>query len=76
VDGGFEERRRALGGQFKFPNGHAPKEYATLDPCTTDVRPVPLPGNQDVLADILRQGAQQLLTPAIAAEVAVQNTLS
>ena len=37
---------------------------------TNDVRIVPLPQAQDVLTDILRQGAQQLLAQAIAAEVA------
>ena len=41
-----------------------------MDPCTTDLRLVPLPGSQDALTDILRQGAQQLLAQAIAAEVA------
>lgn len=37
---------------------------------TNDVRIVPLPQAQDVLTDILRQGAQQLLAQAIEAEVA------
>src|SRR5262249_30035828 len=37
---------------------------------TTDVRLVPLPQSQDVLTDVLRQGAQQLLAQAIEAEVA------
>ncbi len=41
-----------------------------MDCCTSDVRIVPLPQGQDVLTDILRQGAQQLLTQAIEAEVA------
>lgn len=41
-----------------------------MDPCTTDLRLVPLPGSQDALTAILRQGAQQLLGQAIAAEVA------
>ena len=41
-----------------------------MDTCTTDIRLVPLPGSQDVLTDILRQGAQQLLAQAIEAEVA------
>ncbi len=36
---------------------------------TSEVRIVPLPQAQDVLTDILRQGAQQLLAQAIAAEV-------
>lgn len=42
-----------------------------MDTCTTDVRLVPLPGSQDALTDILRQGAQQLLAQAIEAEVAI-----
>ena len=37
---------------------------------TNDVRIVPVPQAQDVLTDILRQGAQQLLAQAIEAEVA------
>ena len=37
---------------------------------TTDARVVPLPQAQDVLTDLLRQGAQQLLAQAIEAEVA------
>jgi len=41
-----------------------------MDCSTTDVRIVPLPQAQDVLTDILRQGAQQLLAQAIEAEVA------
>ena len=36
---------------------------------TSDMRVVPLPGSKDVLTDILRQGAQQLLAQAIEAEV-------
>lgn len=41
-----------------------------MDHATTDICLVPLPGSQDALTDILRQGAQQLLGQAIAAEVA------
>jgi putative transposase len=37
---------------------------------TTETRIVPLPQAQDVLTDVLRQGAQQLLAQAIEAEVA------
>jgi putative transposase len=37
---------------------------------TTDVRLVPLPEAKDVLTEVLRQGAQQLLAQAIEAEVA------
>src|SRR5262249_35277243 len=48
----------------------AAQEYATMSLSTTDVRLVPLPQSQDVLTDVLRQGAQQLLAQAIEAEVA------
>jgi transposase-like protein len=41
-----------------------------MDSSTTAVRIVPLPQAEDVLTDILRQGAQQLLAQAIEAEVA------
>ena len=41
-----------------------------MDCSTTETRIVPLPPAQDVLTDILRQGAQQLLAQAIEAEVA------
>jgi putative transposase len=37
---------------------------------TTDIRIVPLPNGQDVLTDILRDGARRLLAEAIEAEVA------
>src|SRR5499426_190893 len=37
---------------------------------TTETRIVPLPQAQDVLTDLLRQGAQRLLAQAIEAEVA------
>jgi putative transposase len=40
-----------------------------VDHATTDIRLVPLPGSRDVLTDVLRQGAQQLLAQAIEAEV-------
>ncbi len=36
---------------------------------TSEQRIVPLPGSKDVLTDILRRGAQQLLAQAIEAEV-------
>jgi putative transposase len=40
-----------------------------MDRSTTDSRIVPLPSSQDVLSEVLRQGAQQLLAQAIEAEV-------
>jgi putative transposase len=48
----------------------AAQEYATMIDATTETRVVPLPQAQDVLTDLLRQGAQQLLAQAIEAEVA------
>jgi putative transposase len=45
------------------------EEYATMEFSTSEQRIVPLPGSKDVLTDILRQGAQQLLARAIEAEV-------
>jgi putative transposase len=45
------------------------EEYATMEFSTNEMRVVPLPGSKDVLTDILRQGAQQLLAQAIEAEV-------
>lgn len=41
-----------------------------MDFSTDDIRIVPLPNAQDVLTDVLRKGAQQLLAQAIDAEVA------
>jgi putative transposase len=48
----------------------AAQEYATMIDATTETRIVPLPQPQDVLTDLLRRGAQQLLAQAIEAEVA------
>jgi putative transposase len=69
VDGGLKKGGVLLVGIYFHQPGYTPKEYATMDHATTDIRLVPLPGSQDVLTDILRQGAQQLLAQAIAAEV-------
>ena len=44
------------------------KEYVTMEFSTSDRRVVPLPGSRDVLTDILRQGAQQLLSQVVEAE--------
>jgi putative transposase len=41
-----------------------------MDRSTRDTRIVPLPGSQDALTELLRQGAQTLLSQAIEAEVA------
>jgi len=70
VDGGLKKGGVLLVEILIHQPGYTPKEYATMDTCTTDLRLVPLPGSQDALTDILRQGAQKLLAEAIAAEVA------
>jgi transposase-like protein len=70
VDGGLKKGGVLLVEIRVHQPGYTPKEYATMDTCTTDIRLVPLPGSQEALTDILRQGAQQLLAQAIEAEVA------
>src|SRR5512144_474524 len=49
---------------------YAAEEYPAMNESTTDIRIVPLPQGQDVLTDILRDGARRLLADAIQAEVA------
>src|SRR3954468_11682126 len=49
---------------------HEAEEYPAMQQSTTDIRIVPLPKGQDVLTDILRDGARRLLAEAIEAEVA------
>ena len=46
------------------------EEYPAMQQSTTDIRIVPLPQSQDVLTDLLRDGATRLLAEAIEAEVA------
>jgi putative transposase len=46
------------------------EEYPAMSESTTDIRIVPLPTGQDILTDILRDGARRLLAEAIEAEVA------
>ena len=41
-----------------------------MNESTTDIRIVPLPTGQDVLTEVLREGARRLLAQAIEAEVA------
>ena len=48
---------------------HEAEEYPAMQQSTTDIRIVPLPKGQDVLTEILRDGARRLLTEAIEAEV-------
>ena len=49
---------------------HEAEEYPAMNESTTDIRIVPLPTGQDVLTDLLRDGARRLLAQAIEAEVA------
>ena len=49
---------------------HEAEEYPAMSESTTDIRIVPLPQGQDVLTEILRDGARRMLAEAIEAEVA------
>src|SRR3954452_4952043 len=49
---------------------HEAEEYPAMQQSTTDIRIVPLPRGQDVLSEILRDGARRLLAEAVEAEVA------
>src|SRR4051812_2355238 len=49
---------------------HEAEEYPALTESTIDIRIVPLPQGQDVITEILRDGARRLLAEAIEAEVA------
>jgi putative transposase len=52
------------------PHAHEALEYATMNDATTNADALPLGSEKDVLTDLLRQGATQLLAQAIQAEVA------
>ncbi len=52
------------------PMAHEAEEYPAMGQSTTDLRIVPLASGQDVLTDLLRDGARRLLAQAIEAEVA------
>jgi putative transposase len=52
------------------PHAHEALEYATMTDATTNAVALPLDSHPDVLTDVLRQGATQLLAQAIQAEVA------
>src|SRR5438270_1360448 len=49
---------------------HEAEEYPAMSQSTTDIRIVPLPKGQDVLTDLLRDGARRMLAQAVEAEVA------
>ena len=48
---------------------HEAEEYPAMTESTTEIRIVPLPKGQDVITEILRDGARRLLVQAIEAEV-------
>src|SRR5437763_4409590 len=49
---------------------HEAEEYPAMSQSTTEIRIVPLPKGQDVLTEILRDGARRMLAQAVEAEVA------
>src|SRR5512135_1401990 len=52
------------------PMAHEAEEYPAMSESTTDIRIVPLPTGQDVLSEVLRDGAWRMLAQAVEAEVA------
>jgi putative transposase len=52
------------------PMAHEAEEDPAMNQSTTEIRIVPLAPSQDVLTDLLRDGARRLLAQAIEAEVA------
>src|SRR3954469_25784866 len=52
------------------PMANEAEEYPAMVQSTTEIRIVPLAPSQDVLTDLLRDGARRLLAQAIEAEVA------
>jgi len=52
------------------PHAYEALEYATMNDATTNADALPLVTEKDVLTEVLRQGATQLLAQAIQAEVA------
>ena len=52
------------------PMAHEAEEYPAMVQSTTEIRIVPLPTGQDVLTDLLRDGARRMLAQAVEAEVA------
>src|SRR3954454_13744698 len=49
---------------------HEAAEHPAMSQSTTEIRIVPLPNGQDVLTDLLRDGARRMLAQAVEAEVA------
>ncbi len=51
------------------PTAYKAEEYPAMSQSTTEIRIVPLSSSQDVLTDLLRDGARRLLAQAVEAEV-------
>jgi putative transposase len=49
---------------------HEAEEYPAMSQSTTEIRIVPLPNGQDILTDLLKDGARRMLAQAVEAEVA------
>jgi transposase-like protein len=49
---------------------HEADEYPAMSEFTTDIRVVPLPTGQDVLTEVIREGARRMLAQSVEAEVA------
>ncbi len=49
---------------------HEAEESPAMNESTTDIRIVPLPTGQDVLTEVLRDGARRMLAQAVEAEAA------
>ena len=47
---------------------HEAEEYPAMNESTTDFRIAPLPTGQDVLTEVLRDGARRMLAQAIEAD--------
>src|SRR4051812_24860125 len=56
--------------QKSSPMVYEAEEDPVMSDSTTDIRIVPLPTGQDVLTEVLRDGARRMLAQAIEAEVA------
>src|SRR5512135_1974491 len=52
------------------PMAHEAEEYPAMSESTTDIRIVPLASGQDVLTEVIREGARRMLAQAIEAAVA------
>jgi putative transposase len=51
---------------------HEAEEYPAMSQSTAEIRIVPSPNGQDVLTDLLRDGARRMLVQAVEAEVAAR----